>query len=287
MSNIVHLNGRYLPLEQATVNIEDRGFMFSDGVYEVVRCYAGRPIAMAEHLDRLRESLLAIQIQLPADAPGFDQITAELVRVNQRPDCSVYWQVTRGVATRKHPFPKSPVRPTTLAIAYEQPAYDPNLPVPRLKAITRPDVRWHHCAIKAVSLLPNVLDSQAAAVAGCDEAILIRDNIVTEGTSRSIFIHDGQALWTYPLDGRVLDSITRRHVIAQAQAAGHAVRQERYTRDKLDSAREVIAVGTNTEVAAVLSIDGKPVGDGKPGPVTEQLFQLYRQWIARECLIPV
>ena len=285
MSNIVYLNGKYLPLEQATVNVEDRGFMFSDGVYEVVRYYNGHPISIREHLERLDFSLKSIQITLPADAPGFASICDELVRRNNRPDCSIYWQVTRGVAPRAHPFPKISTRPTMLAIAYAQPAFDPKLPVPCLKAITRPDIRWHHCAIKAVSLLPNVLDSQAAAQAGCHEAILIRDEIVTEGTSRSIFIVEGKTLWTYPLDGRVLDSITRRHVIALAKDAGYTIREDYYRKDRLLAATEVIAVGTNTEVAAILSIDGKTVGDGKPGSVTTHLFQLFRGWVAKECRI--
>lgn len=285
MSNIVYLNGHYTPIEQAAVNVEDRGFMYSDGVYEVVRYYNGHPIALHEHLERLDFSLKSIGITLPADAPGFDAICRELVERNRRPDCSIYWQVTRGVALRKHPFPKPPVRPTMLAIAYPAPAFDFKLPIPRLNAITQPDVRWHHCAIKAVSLLPNVLAAQAAAQAGCQEAILVRDDIVTEGTSRSIFIVQGKTLWTYPLDGRVLDSITRRHVIALARQAGYTIHEEYYKKDRLMAAAEVLAVGTNTEVAAILAIDAKPVGSGRPGPVGEDLFRIFRNWVAEECRI--
>src|SRR5262249_51104720 len=154
-------------------------------------------------------------------------------------------------------FPPKGTPPTVFAIAYPAPVLAEDAPTPVLRAITQPDIRWERCEIKAISLLPNVLASQAAADAGCDCAILVRDGIVTEATSRSIFIVEKGRLTTYPLNGRILDSITRRIVIELAEREGIAVRQERYTLDRLYSADEVLAVGSTTEVAAVTEVDGR------------------------------
>lgn len=288
MSQIVYLNGQYIPRSEAKIDIEDRGFMFADGVYEVVRFYNHVGVAMADHLERLHHSLKAIRMSYPAGQPQLDEVSAELGRRNNLPDFSVYWQVTRGASLRKHTFPPANTPLTILAIAYEQPAFVHNAPVPLLKAITRQDVRWHHCEIKAVSLLANVLDSQAAADAGCQEAILIRQDcngpIVTEGTSRSIFVAKNGVLHTYPLDGRILDSITRRIVLQLCREHRIQVIEKPFGPDLLASADEVIAVGTTTEVAAILSIDGKPVADGKTaGKLTTQLWQIYRQHVAKLC----
>ena len=286
MSMTVYLNGQWLPVEKATVSVEDRGFMFGDGIYEVVRYYNHRPIAMADHVERMKRNLAAIRIDLPADQQGFDAISDELLRRNGTPDAAVYWQVTRGAAPRKHPFPPAGTRPTVLIMAYPAPAFLHDAPTPVLHAITRPDIRWQRCSIKAITLLPNVLDTQAAVDEGCQEAVLIRDDgTVTEGTARSIYIAEEGVLWTHPLDGRILDSITRSIFNRLAAEAGYKVREEYFKRDRLRTAQEIIAVGTTTEVAAIVKLDGKPVGDGKPGPIAMRMFSDFRKWVARECQI--
>jgi D-alanine transaminase len=207
----VYLNGEWLPQDQATIRIEDRGFMFADGVYEVVRFYNHHPIAMDDHMHRMKTSLDRVRIQYPDDLPPLDVVSRKLLEHNDLPDASVYWQVTRGVAPRKHKFPPPGTRPTVLAVAYPQHAFDAAAPVTALKAITRPEIRWAYCSIKSISLLPNVLDAQAAVDAGADEAILVReDGIVTEATARSVIITEGKTLLTHPLDGRILDSPAQR-----------------------------------------------------------------------------
>lgn len=283
MDQIVYLNGTYRPLSEASVSVQDRGFLFGDGVYEVVRYYNGSPLAMEMHLRRLHESLRQIRLTLPEDGPDFPAISEELVRRNDCPDGCVYWQVTRGAAPRSHTFPAADARPTIYAAADPAEPLVPDAPVPKLTAIRRPETRWQHCHIKTVSLLPNVLDAQAAADAGSDEAILLRDGIVTEGTRRSILVVRDGVLRTHPLDGRILDSITRRLVLDHAREAGHQVDENAPTEDELMSADEVIAVGSTTEVAAVTHIDAQPVGRGEVGPVAQALFDLYKQLVQQHC----
>jgi len=264
--------------------------MFADGVYEVVRYYGGHALAMAMHVERLRKGLGALRIDLPGGAAAMAEVSDELIERNRTPDASVYWQITRGAATRDFRFPRG-VEPTVLAIAYKQRPLLPGDPTPRLTAITHPDDRWRHCEIKAISLLPNVLASQAAVDAGADCAILLRDDSeVTEATSRSIFIVERGELVTHPLDGRILDSITRRIAIQLAHDHDVTVREEYFKVDRLLAADEVVAAGSTTEIAAVVSIDGRAIGageTGKPGDLTNQLFDWYKQHVSEECSLPV
>ncbi|MDH3585081.1 MAG: aminotransferase class IV [Phycisphaerae bacterium] len=283
--DIVYLNGAWTARSQATVGIEDRGLMFGDGVYEMVRYYNAVGLAMAQHLERLEQSLAAVQIRLPPELAGLDQISDELMRRNELADASVYWQVTRGVAPRRHAFPPAGTPPTVLAMAYPAPAFDPAAPLPTVKAISRTDRRWQLCSVKSLNLLANVLDAQAAADAGANEAILVRDGLVTEGTSRSILIVEGSCLRTHPLTDLILDSITRRIVLDLASSQGLQVVQEPFDMKRLMAADEVIAAGTTTEVATVLSVDGNPIGGGGPGPVAERLFRAFRNYVARSCRI--
>ncbi len=282
---IVYLNGRWLPKSQAHISVEDRGFLFGDGVYEVVRYYNQIGLAMTEHIDRMNQSLARIRIDLPPDFPGFGPMSDDLMRQNNLADASVYWQVTRGVAERVHHFPDPPPTATIYAIATPKPAFDPEMQVTKLRAILRDDIRWRHCSIKSVGLLPNVLDCQAAVDAGADEAILHRAGTVTEATARSVFIVENGELWTYPLDGRILDSITRRIAIDLARENGIFVHESPFSIERLMKAQEVIAAGTTTEIASVIAVDGQRVGDGAVGPVTQRLFDLFRANIAEKCCI--
>lgn len=283
MSDIVYLNGRYLPRDQAAISPDDRGFIFADGVYEVVRYYGGRPFAMDAHLRRLQYSLGELRIVHPD--VSFEAISRELVERNRRPECYVYWQVTRGVAIRNHAFPDPPVPPTVYAFVKPQPPLDLAGPPKPMAAITHRETRWACCAIKSIALLPNVLAREAAADAGADEAIFVREgsDLVTEGTARSVFaVIEGQ-LRTHPLDGSILGSITRAVCIELAGELGLAVREEAFTRDRMLAADELFAAGTTTEVRPVTEVDGQPIADGECGPVTRQLGDALRRRIVREC----
>ncbi len=287
MSTIVYLNGQYLPLEQAAVSVRDRGFIFADGVYEVVRYYGGRPLAMAAHLDRLALSLTELRIELPADATPFDEVSDELVRSNGHADGQVYWQVTRGSAAREHKFPDPPARPTIYAASSPLPPLDPAADPPVMRAITHPEIRWTRAAIKSIALLPNVLARQAAADAGCDEAIFVRaDGTVTEATARSVFIVDGGELWTHPLDGRILGSITRKLLIELAVEQGLTVHEQPFDAERMLAAAEVIVCGTTTEVRAVGRIDDRVIGDGSMGPLARRLSDAFRRHVAEACGLP-
>jgi D-alanine transaminase len=283
MSETVYLNGQFLPFEQAHVSVRDRGFLFADGVYEVVRYYNGRPVAMAAHLERLKFSLGRIQLTLPTGLLSFDQISDELVARNGLLDASVYWQVTRGAAARTHAFPSPPVPPTVVAMVQAEPPLPDGDEPKALQAITHDDLRWTQCAIKSVSLLANVLARQAAVEAGCDEAILLRGRTVTEGTARSIFIAEGGKLVTHPLDGSILGSITRQITIDLAQEFGLPVVEEQFEEERLRRADEVITVGTTTEIAAIVRVDEQAIADGHPGPVVRRLCAAYRRRVRREC----
>ncbi len=288
MASMVYLNGRYLPDDQAVVHPLDRGFVFADGVYEVVRYYAGRPLAMAEHLRRLAESLAAVRIELPDDTEPFERISQRLVEANECPDCYVYWQVTRGVAERDHAFPNPPVRPTVFACVKPLgPLCDVDQVKP-MTAITHPDIRWTRCAIKSLALLPNVLARQAAADAGADEAILVREPFeggracVTEATARSVLAVFKGELHTHPLDGSILGSITRRIVLQLAGEMNVPVVEQAFDVERMMQADELMLVGTTTEIRPVVQVDGKPVGAGDR-PITRRLTEALHAHIRQAC----
>jgi D-alanine transaminase len=283
MSAIAYLNGTYLPRSKARVSVEDRGFMLADGVYEVVRYYRGRPFALQAHVERMQKSLEAVRIRLDWGAHDLARISDELVQRNELPDAQVYWQVTRGVAPRKHLFPDPPVAPTVLALAYPEPPLDIAGRVRAMRAITRPDQRWKRCSIKSINLLPNLLDSQAAHEAGADTAILLRNGVATECPSRSLFLVERGVLVTHPLDGSILDSITRGVLIQIAHSDRIVVREERPSAKRLFAAQEVLLVGTTTEIAAVTEIDGRRIGLGEPGEVARKLQRGYVARVYREC----
>jgi D-alanine transaminase len=270
---IVYLNGRYLPRSEAHLDIEDRAALFADGVYEVVRYYAGRPCHMDAHLQRLATSCRAIDLPFAEGAATLDRVSDELVQRNGWPDATVYWQVSRGVAPRRHAYDAN-MTPTVLAIPAPAATVNAHTPIRTVGVITTPDTRWTQCWIKSLMLLPNVLAKSAAVRAGCDEALFVRDGVLTEGTSTSaIVVRDGE-LWSHPLDGRVLPSVTLAHVKELARAAGLTLHDRAYPAADLPSAQELMICGTTTMVAAVITVDGQVVGDGAPGAITRRLHRL-------------
>ena len=278
----MYLNGQYLPAYSACMGVEERGTFFADGVYEVVRYFAGRPLGMAEHLQRLQRSLREIRLDPPADADHLDEISDELIRRNELTDATVYWQVTRGCAPRDAAFPKG-VEPTVLAISYPAAPLDPDGQPAVLKAVLAEDLRWHRCDIKSLMLLANVLAKNEALDAGADEAILHRGDTVTEGTATSVcIVHQGQ-LWTHPADQWILDGITRRMLLKLAGQEGIETIERPFTVEQLFAADEVILCGTTKLVAAVASIDGRSIGDTTPGPVTDRLHAAMVAHIRQRC----
>ncbi len=272
----VYLNGEFIPKERATISVEDRGFIFGDGIYEVVRVIDGRIFEWPAHAARLARGLTGIRIPLEATAiQGLKEVCERLVTENGLADgeATVYMQVSRGAAPRTHQFPPAGTAPTVYASASR-------FVVPRdqrengVKAITFPDFRWLRCDLKTVNLLGAVLARQAATEAGAYEAILLRDGIVTEGAATNAFAVVDDVLRTHPLGNLILPGITRQVVVELMQENGVALLEKPVTQGELLRASELFIVGTTTDVTPVIALDGKPVGAGVPGPVTKRLQAL-------------
>ena len=274
----LYLNGEYLPLEQGRVSVEDRGFQFGDGVYEVVRVYKGKPFRLPKHLARLEQSVKGIEIPLPEPLPKIEEICRTLIKDLE--EAQIYLQVTRGAAPRMHAFPQE-LRPTFVAYARAVKPHPPDR-VFTLKTVT--DDRWARCHLKTVCLLPNILGKQKAVEAGCDEGLFVRENgAVTEGTSSNAFFGRGGAVFTHPSDNRILNGVTREAVLEIARQLGVRTRYQAVTLPEAMGAEEAFVTGTLTEIMPAVSIDGKPVGKGKPGPVTLKLRAAFRELTAKEC----
>ena len=276
MTRIAYVDGRYLPLAQAAVSVEDRGLQFADSVYEVAKRVAGRLVDLDRHLDRLERSLDAIAIAPPMGRAALRAVLDELLRRNRLADALVYLQVTRGTAPRHHLFPP---RARARLIATVRPL---RLPSARelsdgVAVVTRPDQRWARCDIKSTGLLANVLAKQDAAGDGAREAWLVdRDGMVTEGGSTNAWIVDGEGvLRTHPLAPGILGGVTRAVVLELARALELAVAERAFARAELDRAREAFVTSTTSLVLPVTRIDGRDVGEGRPGPVTRALMAAY------------
>lgn len=279
----IYLNGRFVPKSAAALSVEERGMFFGDGVYEVLRFYAGRPLAMDLHVGRMRQSLERIELAPPDDFDRFPQIVADLVERNDLADARVYWQITRGAAPRNPAFPKG-TPPTVLATASPCAALDPDAPVPAMTATLMPDERWANCWIKSLMLLPNVLASNAAHKAGFDAAILHRDGVVTEATNANAMIVHAGELWTHPANRHVLNGVTRQLVLRCARVVGVTVHEQTYNTQQLLNADEVLLTGTTINVTAVTHVDGQPIANGTTGPVTQRMHDALTDLIASECL---
>ena len=273
---IVYLNGRFLPKEEALVSPDDRGFLFADGVYEVVRCYNGHVFRAEDHLERLARSLQELRIYWP-DLSTYASICERLLLDNELEACdaTVYLHVTRGVAPRSHAFPDDPIPSTVYGFASSlepvQEKWDNGV-----KAILHPDLRWARCDIKSLALLPNLLASQTAKERGVEEAILLRNGAVTEGSHTSFCaVFDGRVV-THPLSNHILGGITRKVVLELCESLAIPVEQFPVLQHRLNEADEMMILGTTTEVTGVVRIDNRKVGDGRPGPVTRRLHKVFR-----------
>jgi len=279
MKNIqrVYLNGEFLAPDAAHVSAFDRGFIFGDGVYEVIPVFGGRLFRLPHHLARLERSLAAIRLPNPLSSAQWEQVFTRLVRENGAGDQSVYLQVTRGAAPRDHAFPAD-VRPTVFAYAQTLSYPTPAAVAAGVSAVTTEDIRWRRCDIKAIALLANALLRQQAIERGAAEAILIRDGFVTEGAASNVFVVERGRVLTPPNGPFLLPGVTRDLVLELAQAHGIACAEEPVAESTLRAADEVWMTSSAREVFPITRLDDRPVGDGKPGPMHARMLALYKEY---------
>jgi D-alanine transaminase len=277
--NIVYSDGKYIPLDEARISVLDRGFLFADGVYEVIPIYNGKPFCKQQHLDRLQKSLQGIYMQLPFNQQQWYGIFDNLIKENNatQGNYHIYLQVTRGVASsRGHAFPDD-IKPTVFIAVNKSTKVLPYQELCRGKAaITAQDIRWSCCHIKSISLLPNILLSQQAKRAGCEEAILIRDGYAIEGASSNLFIVKNNNLITPPLSSYILGGITREIVIELARKNEILCKEQQITESELANADEIWITSSTREIYPITRLDDRPVGDGKVGSIWEKMIKLYR-----------
>ena len=281
MSRVAYVNGLYLPHRRAAVHVEDRGYQFADGVYEVIAVKNGRFVDDTPHLERLDRSLRELEIAPPMSRAALRVVMAEMLRRNRIRDGILYIQMTRGVAARDHPFPADSDASVVMTARLEPPQ-DPRLGENGVDVISIPDIRWKRCDIKSVSLLPNILGKQAAHRAGAFEAWQINEEgFVTEGTSTNAWIVDAEGrLCTPPIDEQILGGITRRRILKLAEREGIDFSERHFTLKEAQSAREAFITSGTTLVLPVTTIDDAVIGNGKPGTFTCKLREHYLAFMA-------
>jgi D-alanine transaminase len=283
MPEIACVNGRFMPLDEAVISVEDRGFQFADGVYEVVGTYGGQPYAMQPHLQRLERCLKTLRLPLDIGKYGLEKLILEGLTHSGFGETLVYIQITRGVAPRRHEFPHRESPPTVVMTFKELQRLDAGTYEHGVKVISTEDLRWKRCDIKSIALLANILAKQEASEKGAFEALLINaDGLVVEGSSTSAFCVREGALWTAPEGRHILPSITRGILLDLAKQLGLVAREEFSTLAQFMEADEVLLAGTTTEALSVVQIDDVQVGSGVPGPVALQLRAAFLRQIEKK-----
>jgi D-alanine transaminase len=277
MTEIVYLNGEFMPLEEARVPVLDRGFIFGDGIYEVIPVYSRHPFRLPEHLARFERSHQAIRIPNPMSNAEWSHLVQDLVARNAGDDQSVYLQVTRGVAKRDHAFPKD-VKPTVFGMSTPLSTPARALVESGVHAITAIDYRWLKCDVKSTSLLGNCLLRQAAADADAVEVVMFRDGFLTEGSSSNVFVVKNGVILATPKNNLVLPGITYDVVVELAQSNGLPLEIRPISEAEALSADEIWVTSSTKEVLAVTSLDEKAVGGGKPGAVFNRMHELYQDF---------
>lgn len=280
--SLCYLDGAFLPLEEARISPMDRGFLFGDGVYEVIPVYGRRPFRLAEHLSRLERSLAAIRLANPLSFADWQAVLARLVAAAEWEDQSLYLQVTRGpMAVRNHAFPQT-VRPTTFALAEPLIPPSPEQVAQGVKAITAADYRWLRCHVKATSLLANCLLRQLAVDAGCAETVLFRDGVLSEGAAANVFVVKDGVVLAPQKNHLMLPGITYDVVLELANAHGLPVVVRDIFAEEVFAADEVWLTSSTKEVLAIVELDGRPIGHGeacgKPGPFFRQMHHWYQEF---------
>ncbi|MGH8705321.1 MAG: D-amino acid aminotransferase [Burkholderiales bacterium] len=274
---MIFLNGRFMPIEQATVPVLDRGFIFGDGVYELVPVYSRVPFRLDEHLARLERSLAAVRIRNPYGRAEWREIIGQLVAKQPFDDQGVYFQVTRGVAKRDHAFPRD-AQPTVFIMCNPLLSPPQELIERGAAAVTARDDRWLRCDIKSISLIGNVLLRQLSADAGAAETILLREGRLTEASASNVFIVRRGVIQSPPKSNLILPGITYDVVTELAQANGLPLELREVQEHEVRAADELWVTSSSKEVLAVVSLDGAKVGDGRPGAVFARMYQLYQEF---------
>lgn len=280
-TSICFLNDDFVPLKDAKVSVLDRGFIFADGIYEVIPAFAGKPFRLEDHLNRLNDNLTAIRIDNPYSTTQWETIFTDLIEKNKylNTDCSIYMQVTRGIAQRDHVFPENPT-PTIFVMINPMPAANPEKLKKGLSVITREDIRWQYCNIKSISLLGNIILKQEAADNNADEAVLIRDGHLTEGSSSNIFIVKDGVIKTPIKDHQLLPGITRDLIVEISNKNNLPCEEVSIKEDELFDADEVWLSSSLKEVSPVCMINDNPVADGVPGSHWRKMYQLFQDYKA-------
>jgi D-alanine transaminase len=280
----IYLNGQYMPIEEAKISVLDRGFIFGDGVYEVIPVYSRKAFRLADHLRRLQHSLDGIKLANPHSNGEWTKLINELVACNAAEDQYLYLHITRGVAKRDHAFPNPPVKPTVFMLSNPLLVPSATLLQSGVACITAPDNRWLRCDIKAIALLPNVLLRQMAIDAGAMETILFRpgltteDAFMTEGAASNIFVVKNGKLFAPPKDNLMLPGITYDVILEIAAANGIPYEVRKIGVAEVFAADELLLTSSTKEVLPITQLDGKPVGTGKPGVMFAKLHKLYQDF---------
>lgn len=275
----VYLNGQFLPLSEAGISPLDRGFLYGDGVYELIPVYSRRPFRLDEHLRRLQATLDGVRMNNPLSAEEWKAVVLKLIETAPWEDQSIYLQVTRGADDKRdHAFPPPSVRPTSFAFASPMGTPTAEVRARGVAAITVPDLRWGRCDLKVISLLANILARQQAVETGCAEALLIRDGFLKEGAASNIFVVKDGVLLAPPKTHLMLPGITYDVVLELADLHGQPKKVAEITEAELRGADEVWMTSSTKEVLAITTLDGATVGNGRPGPFGEQMWQWYQDF---------
>ncbi len=267
MSEIVFLNGEFMPKENAKISPNDRGFIFADGVYEVAKYYNGKPFRYDDHIQRLERSLSELEIDF-AETDGLKSVFSELINRNnfQEKHAGVYLQISRGENKRVHYFPEN-IKTTVYAFAFAMPSSKDNLEN-GIKVLTHEDIRWQRCDIKSVSLLPNTMLYNKAVKAGAGECVLIRNGMVTEATHSSVLGVKNGIVITRPLSNFILPGITRKVILEICAASKIPFEEREFSENELYDLDEIIIAGTGSEITPAIQVNEKIIGNGKPGEIT-------------------
>ena len=274
---MIYLNGDFMPIEEARIPVLDRGFIFGDGVYEVIPVYSRRPFRLAEHLRRLQHSLDGIRMKNPHADVEWSDLLEQLIAANEDDDQYLYLHITRGVARRDHAFPQG-VAPTVFIMSNPLLTPPKELLATGVAAITASDNRWLRCDIKAISLLPNVLLRQMAVDAGAVETVLLRDGFMTEGATSNIFVAKDGVLLAPPKNHLMLPGITYDVVLELAAAHDIPYEVREISEYEVRTAQELLLTSSTKEIMPITRLDDKAVGDGSPGKMFAQLYQLYQNY---------
>ena len=277
--NITYFNGNFIPEENVRISPDDRGFLFGDGIYEVMKWYSGFFFDPESHLARLKRSLREVRINWP-EADTFLSFAGELIKINKLEgrEALIYLQVTRGEAPRNHSFPDPEVKATSYAFVRETGPANTDTPQ-GVKVILRKDIRWSRCDIKSVSLLANTLSFQEAHERGMKECIFVRDGVITEGSRSNIFLVAGGTIYTHPESEYILSGVTRKNIIRMAKDSGIEVKEVPFPEKDLGRIEEAFICNSSAEVTPVTSFDTIQVGSGMPGPVTLLIRKKFQKEI--------